>query len=262
MEFKFWKYHGNGNDFVIINNLNGNIVLDNKQIALICDRRFGIGADGFIMITNTHKADFEMIYHNSDGNLASMCGNGGRCAAAYAFKQGIAKGKMIFLAFDGLHKATVNTVDTNLSELDISLQMSDVDNIEINTNYYFLDTGSPHYVEFVDHLADFDVVKYGRKTRYSEKFHPDGTNANFAELTEDRIFVRTYERGVEDETFSCGTGVTATAIAAYMKTKKTSFNIHTPGGDFIVDFKKVDDKFTDLCLRAPANEVYQGYYNI
>jgi len=261
MSFVFSKYHGNGNDFVIVNNFGGSLQFTAKQIAGICHRRFGIGADGFILINKSDEFDFEMLYFNSDGNLGSMCGNGGRCATAFAYSEKLVDKEMQFLAYDGSHKAIINCVKTDKNEYDISLQMNDVDSVDINENYFFLDTGSPHYVEFVDNVATFDVVGMGSKTRYSEKFHPSGTNVNFAELSDDRVFVRTYERGVEDETLSCGTGVTATAIAAWHETGKTNQKIHTPGGDFEVDFRVDDGKFVDLWLRGPAVEVYKGEFN-
>lgn len=262
MNFEFSKFHGNGNDFVIINNIDQNIDLSARQIAQICHRRFGIGADGLILINESEHSDFDMLYHNSDGLLASMCGNGGRCTAAFAKSNGIASSEMIFNAYDGLHKAIVNNTSDESSVFDISLQMSDVKNVEINEDYYFLDTGSPHYVEFVDHVAEFDVVKHGKITRNSEKFHPHGTNVNFVELSEDRIFVRTYERGVEDETLSCGTGVTASAIASYFKSGKSDVIIHTPGGDFRVWFKVENGIVSAIWLRGAAIEVFKGVYNL
>ena len=261
MNFSFSKYHGNGNDFIIVNNLDGNMQFTEKQIAEICHRRFGIGADGFILIEKSEDFDFEMLYYNSNGNPGSMCGNGGRCVAAYAYKQQIANEEMHFLAFDGIHKAIINSTSSNKSNFNVSLQMNDVESVEQNENYFFLDTGSPHYVEFVENVAAFNVVEMGRKTRYSEKFHPDGTNVNFVELSDDRIFVRTYERGVEDETLSCGTGVTASAIAAWHRTGKSIQKIHTTGGDFVVEFKVYDGTFVDLWLRGPAVEVFKGEFS-
>ena len=262
MEFAFSKYHGNGNDFVIVNNLAGNVQFTAKQIAGICNRRFGIGADGFILIDKSEEFDFEMVYFNSDGNIGSMCGNGGRCAAAFAYSLDIAKSKMTFDAYDGKHHAIIeNELKVENGSM-VSLQMADVEIVDKNENYYFLDTGSPHYVEFVENVADFDVKSLGRKTRFSETFHPNGTNVNFAELSDDRVFVRTYERGVEDETLSCGTGVTASAIAAYFKTGKTKTDIHTLGGDFKVWFKIESNKFVDLWLKGPAVEVFKGVVNI
>lgn len=262
MNLEFYKYHGNGNDFVIIDNVKAETELTNLQIAHICSRRIGIGADGLIFINKSDTADFEMLYYNSDGNIGSMCGNGGRCAAALAYSLNIAKQEMLFDAFDGKHKAIINEKLNGKQGFDVSLQMMDVEAVEENENYCFLDTGSPHYVEFVENLADFEVVDLGRKTRYSEKFHPNGTNVNFAELSHDRVFVRTYERGVEDETLSCGTGVTASAIAAYFKTGKTKTLIHTTGGDFMVWFTVENNKFVNLWLKGSAVEVFKGIINI
>lgn len=260
MVLKFAKYHGNGNDFVMINNSDSNVNLSTDEIAGICSRHLGIGADGLIIIGKSDIADFKMLYFNSDGNLASMCGNGGRCAAAYAYVNDLCEKEMKFEAYDGIHKARVLSVNDENTDFVISLHMSDVTNIEENNNYMFMDTGSPHYIEFVEHLAEFDVVNSGRKTRYSEKFHPGGTNVNFVELSKNRVFVRTYERGVEDETLSCGTGVTATAIATYIKTGSKDINIHTIGGDFNVKLEKVNDSFTDIVLTAPVKAVFKGEY--
>lgn len=260
MGLKFSKYHGNGNDFVMVNNINSSVNLSTEAIAEICNRHLGIGADGLIMINNSELADFKMLYYNSDGNIASMCGNGGRCAAAFAFVNGIAEKDMSFVAFDGIHKAGVLNVNDEMTDFEISLSMSDVKNVEENDNYMFMDTGSPHYIEFVDHLAEFEVVNLGRKTRYSEKFHPGGTNVNFVELSKNRVFVRTYERGVENETLSCGTGVTATAIATYIKTGRKDIDIHTIGGDFNVKLDKVKNTFTNIVLRAPVKSVFNGEY--
>jgi diaminopimelate epimerase len=258
MGLNFYKYHGNGNDFIMIDNTKNMLALSVDRVAAICHRRFGVGADGLILINLCDKADFEMIYYNSDGNVGSMCGNGGRCAAAFAFANGIAKREMRFLAYDGLHKAMITKGSGSDDEFDVSLQLADVKDIEFNSDYIFLNTGSPHYVEFVDHLAEFDVVEMGRKTRYSEKFHPNGTNVNFVELRDNEVFVRTYERGVEDETLSCGTGVAATAIATYFKTGNTKINVHSPGGDFRVDIEKKGDIFTNIVLHAPVKIVFEG----
>ncbi len=259
---EFCKYHGNGNDFVIVNNIKAGISLSSSKISLLCDRHFGIGADGLILVNESDISDFEMVYYNSDGNIGSMCGNGGRCVAAFAYSQGIASSEMLFEAFDGLHQAIINNKDEGSNTFNVSLKMADVEFVEKNENYFFLDTGSPHYVEFIDNVADFNVQKSGRKTRYSEKFHPDGTNVNFAELSEERVFVRTYERGVEAETLSCGTGVTASAIASYFKTGKTKIDIHTLGGDLKVWFKVENNKFVDLWLNGAAVEVFNGFVNI
>ncbi|NOY50528.1 MAG: diaminopimelate epimerase [Chlorobi bacterium] len=258
MGLNFYKYHGNGNDFVMIDNAENRLSMSADRIAAICHRRFGVGADGLILINSCDSADFGMVYYNSDGNEGSMCGNGGRCAAAFAFANGIAERKMEFLAYDGLHKAIITKGSVSDDVFDVSLQMADVRDVEVNKHYLYLNTGSPHYVEFVDHLAEFDVVGMGRKTRYSEKFHPAGTNVNFAELRDSGVFVRTYERGVEDETLSCGTGVTATAIAAFLKTGIKNIDVHTTGGDFRVDIEKKGEVFTDIVLHAPVKIVFKG----
>lgn len=257
-KIKFWKYQANGNDFVIMDNRDDKIMLSGEQIQRICERHFGVGADGFMVLKISDEADFEMLYYNSDGQNSSMCGNGGRCVAMYAYLQGIVREQMKFKAFDGIHEAIIeNRMSHNLC--DVSLSISDVDEVQKNDLFYFLDTGSPHYVEFVDHVSELDVVVEGRKTRQSERFMPDGVNVNFVELREERLFVRTYERGVEDETLSCGTGITASAIAAYFITGKSTQIVHTAGGEFIVDFlHHKGDKFTDIWLRGPAELVFEG----
>lgn len=260
----FYKYHGNGNDFIIIDNRKNDIKLDSNQIQRLCHRRFGIGADGLMLLQESNSADFEMIYYNSDGRESSMCGNGGRCIAAFAFKLGLTDATMEFMAFDGIHKAKV--ICLNDKHWHVSLQLSDVERVEKNEGYYFLDTGSPHYVEFVDKVAEIDVNVEGKKTRYSETFSPNGTNVNFVEIGNDRIFVRTYERGVEMETLSCGTGVTASAIAAFLETKRKDFAIHTTGGDFKVSFDHDEENnvgiFSNIWLDGPAKLVYEGKYHI
>lgn len=262
MKINFQKYQGNGNDFIIVDNRSGEILLTKEQIEHLCSRRFGIGADGLIIIASSEDADFEMLYYNSDGALSSMCGNGGRCAAMYAYVTGVAGKDMIFKAFDGLHQAVIEG-ECSRHICDVSLSMSDVKSIDKEDNFYFLDTGSPHYVEFVDRVAEIDVVSEGRKTRYSERFMPDGTNVNFVEMDDDRIFVRTYERGVEDETLSCGTGVTASAIVAYFINGKTSQMVHTTGGEFIVSFvPDPDGASTNVWLRGPAEAVFEGIIEI
>lgn len=258
MKTKFWKYHGNGNDFVILDDRLSNYEFDRKTIAQLCERHFGIGADGLIIVGQSSMADFKMTYYNADGKLSSLCGNGGRCVAMFAYQMKIASKEMTFEAFDGVHKATIECELLTDKSFYVSLQMEDVQSVERNKKFYFLNTGSPHYVEFVDKLAEFDVLIEGRKTRYSERFSPNGTNVNFAELKRDRLFVRTYERGVEDETLSCGTGVTAAAIAAYLETGKPDFKIQTTGGDFRVSFEEDNGVFKNICLHGPAELVFKG----
>ncbi len=257
-KIKFWKYQANGNDFVIVDNREDELQISSEQIRRMCDRHFGIGADGFMFVNVSEDANFEMLYYNSDGQISSMCGNGGRCIAMFAYLNEIAGERMEFKAFDGIHIAIIeDRMSHNLC--DVSLSMTNVEEVQKNDQFYFLNTGSPHYIEFVKKVAELDVFTEGRKTRQSERFMPDGTNVNFVELRDERLFVRTYERGVEDETLSCGTGVTASAIAAYFITGKNSQIVHTTGGEFVVDFiHQQGDRFTDIWLRGPAELVFEG----
>lgn len=261
----FHKLQGNGNDFILFDNRKNTFTLNSSEVQRICDRRIGIGADGLILMNLSQKNDFEMVYYNSNGNISSMCGNGGRCIAAYASLLGIVGKEMTFDAYDGTHKAIIESVTDMENEWDISLQMRDVNEIEVGEGYYFLDTGSPHYVEFVEKVAEIDVAEEGKMTRESERFSPDGTNVNFVEDSENRLFVRTYERGVEQETLSCGTGVVASAIAAFMNNGHKNIPIHTLGGDFSVTFnhKKEGhyDKFTDIWLRGLVKLAFVGEIN-
>jgi diaminopimelate epimerase len=254
MTIPFNKYHGTGNDFIIIDNRNSIFnPVDSKLINRLCDRRFGIGADGLILISTHRDYDFEMKYFNSDGNESSMCGNGGRCAVLFASSSGIAGHKQSFLTSDGKHEALI------LNDL-IYLQMNDVPGFSVKNGEYFLNTGSPHYVKFIKHLKDFDVFTEGKKIRFSDEFSPGGTNVNFVEVFKNCIFVRTYERGVENETLSCGTGVTASAIASVLDGHFdiNSVNVRTPGGNLSVEFKILKDKITDIWLCGPATFVYDG----
>ena len=254
MQIAFNKYQGTGNDFIIIDNREGQFnPADTNLINKLCDRRFGIGADGLILISLHKQYDFEMKYFNSDGNVGSMCGNGGRCTADFAFRSGIAGRKQKFLAYDGPHEAEI---DNGI----IRLQMNDVTGIKKIKGNYFLNTGSPHYVCFVKNVSELDVFNEGKKIRWSDDFKPGGTNVNFVGLTDDGIFVRTFERGVEDETLSCGTGVTASAIASVLSGHFDSnvINVRTPGGDLSVEMKAGDEKITDIRLSGPATFVFEG----
>ncbi len=260
MDIEFYKYHGNGNDFIITDEWEKSYDLGESEISLLCDRHLGIGADGFIRLLKSDKADFEMRYYNSDGNLASMCGNGGRCIAAFAFGKGYAGKEMMFQAYDGIHKASVINILKTGKEYYVALQMNDVTNVKKSESYYFLDTGSPHYVEFVKDVENINVVKRGQKIRYDKRFAPDGTNVNFVEISGNRLFVRTYERGVEDETLSCGTGVTAANIAAFLETGKKGFETITKGGTFSVDFESTNSVFKNIYLKGAAMFVFYGNF--
>ena len=234
MEFTFYKYQGTGNDFVIIDNREAFFPKENTAlVAKICDRRFGVGADGLLLLENHHSADFTMVYYNSDGNLSTMCGNGGRCIVHFAQFLGVISQNTVFEAVDGLHEARV--------ENDwVSLKMNNIENIKSSENYAFLNTGSPHHVEMVSDLESYDVFSNGREIR-NEVYGKEGANVNFVEQVESDIFsVRTYERGVEDETLSCGTGVTAVAIAMFEsgKTTENKITLNTPGGQLQVRFER------------------------
>ena len=259
MKVNFYKYQGTGNDFIIIDNRKNNISLSEMQINQLCNRKFGIGADGLMLLKNHPKLDFNMKYFNTDGKESTMCGNGGRCLVAFAKSLGLIDKEANFNANDGVHKATVNENNS------ISLQMQDVNDVKIVNTNYFLNTGSPHYVTFRDDIKNIDVYNRGREIRYSAEFSPEGTNVNFVEFQEDKIFVKTYERGVENETLSCGTGVTASAISAsiYSDSDKNSYDIITKGGYLNVSFKKQDSNtFSDVWLTGTATFVFKGEIEI
>ena len=260
MHIDFYKYQGTGNDFVMIDNRQANFPKDNVQlIAHLCDRRFGIGGDGLILLENDMETDFKMAYYNSDGNLGSMCGNGGRCLVAFAKKLKHINNNCTFIASDGLHQATIS------EEGLISLQMKEVSSIKVESNYVFLDTGSPHHVQLVEVLENYNVKENGASIRYGELYGKTGSNINFVkQINADTFSLRTYERGVEDETLSCGTGATAVAIAmnATGKTNSTSVNLNVEGGKLVVSFDKKGDQFTNVFLKGPAEFVFKGSIDI
>ena len=241
MKLEFFKYQGTGNDFVILDNRDNKYDgLTTKQVNHICDRRFGIGADGLMLLSKKEGYDFEMVYFNADGNQSSMCGNGGRCLVKFAYHMGIHKTTYRFIATDGEHIAN---------------------KVEQHSSYAVLNTGSPHFIKFSNNVKDIDVHETGREIRYSATFKEKGINVNFVEsLDEDSIFVRTYERGVEDETMSCGTGVTAAAlVSAHNEKGFNRVEVKTPGGHLSVEFDKVDeDHFENIWLCGPAEFVFKG----
>jgi diaminopimelate epimerase len=256
MQITFYKYQGTGNDFVMIDNRTTIFPKDNlKLIEKLCDRRFGIGADGLILLENDSETDFRMVYYNSDGNESSMCGNGGRCLVAFAKSLNAINNETVFIATDGLHHASI------LENGTVSLQMKDVDDIKIENDYVYLNTGSPHHVTMVGDLENYDVKNNGAAIRYSDLYGKVGSNINFVkQISENHFAVRTYERGVEDETLSCGTGATAVAIAMNATGKTNSNHIHldVQGGKLEVFFKKENNKFTNVFLKGPATFVFKG----
>ena len=256
MDFTFYKYHGTGNDFILIDDPSSAFPSEKHElIRHFCERRFGIGADGLILISRHPDMDFRMVYFNSDGKEGSMCGNGGRCAVAFAFRMGTCRQATTFMAVDGTHVAKVIRPDL------IQLKMQSVNNIRIQSDHYELDTGSPHYVTFVEEMEAVDVYNLGRKIRLSNAFRAEGINVNFVEHGQDRLFVRTYERGVENETLSCGTGVVAAVLCAALRdpSERPEYQVRTRGGDLSVSFRREGkDRFRNIILEGPAEFVYQG----
>lgn len=256
MKVRFRKYQATGNDFVLVDNRGGSISFTVEQIQRICDRRFGVGADGLIQIEKDAGADFKVVYYNSDGSQ-SLCGNGTRAAVSMASSLGMINGKATFSAYDGVHDAVIQ--DNGI----IRVRMNDVKEVKTVGHDIFINTGSPHLIRFVSDVKNYPVVTEGRQLRYSDTFKPGGTNVNFAELQNNNtVFVRTYERGVEDETLSCGTGVTAVALAASLKGYTSPVSIQVMGGMLSVEFaaagKGQPVMFTDIFLIGPAKMVFEG----
>lgn len=260
MELNFYKYQGTGNDFILFDNRESEFKpIDKKILEQLCDRRFGIGADGVMFLCTKEGYDFEMVYYNADGKPSTMCGNGGRCMVRFAKDLGIRKEVYHFLAVDGEHEATIDLDNT------IRLKMKDVTEADLHGNYAILDTGSPHYIKYSNDVRDIDVVHKGREIRYNKEFEQEGINVNFVEnIGEYSIYVRTYERGVEDETLSCGTGVTAAALmSAHHERGFNQVEVQTNGGHLSVEFNKTgDESFTDIFLCGPATFVFKGSINI
>lgn len=238
---------------------------DTRLIEKMCDRRFGIGADGLILLQEKAGYDFEMVYFNADGRESTMCGNGGRCIVAFAKHLGLVEKKCHFFAIDGPHKAVIDAPDDPMQETWIELKMKDVMEVEKSGNTYVLDTGSPHYVHFTEHLDQKDMVTEGRSIRYSDRFRHAGINVNLVEVGEEGLHIRTYERGVEDETLACGTGVTAAALASFFQKPQMPDLMEIPvfarGGRLSVRFRAYDDgHFSDIWLCGPAQQVFQGQW--
>jgi diaminopimelate epimerase len=255
----FYKYQGTGNDFVIFDNRLSQVNLTEKQIKHLCDRRFGIGADGLILLCTKEDYDFEMIYYNADGKPSTMCGNGGRCMVRFAYDVGMHKSNYRFLAVDGAHEAEIDLNKT------VRLKMQNVHHVMHQGTHAVLNTGSPHYIKFEADVRHLDVDTEGKEIRYSDEFAKEGINVNFVETTGSySIYVRTYERGVEAETLSCGTGVTAAAlVCAHNEHGFNEVEVQTNGGKLSVEFNKIDDNnFDNIYLCGPAELVFKGTINI
>ncbi|CAH1000172.1 Diaminopimelate epimerase [Neolewinella maritima] len=260
MILDFHKYHGAGNDFILLDDRQSDLVttLTQPQIAHLCHRHFGIGADGLMLLRHAPSPyDFEMVYYNSDGRPSSMCGNGGRCIVRFAADLGIARSRYHFLAVDGAHDAYLTP------EGNVSLGMNKVDEVRRIGEDWVLDTGSPHYLQFVESVDAVDTVEQGRKIRYSPTFAEAGINVNFVQQTADGLRILTYERGVENETLACGTGVTAAAIGSILRQPNTQdgpfrIPVEARGGQLYVNGKRQGDTFSHLQLIGPAVAVYTG----
>ena len=261
MKIHFYKYQGAGNDFILVDNRHNSIDHHNPAlISRLCDRRFGIGGDGAIFLQNKPGYDFEMVYYNADGQPSSMCGNGGRCIVAFARYLGLVDTDTTFLAVDGPHYAKISA-----SGDWVSLQMINVDSISMDGDAYVLNTGSPHYVKLTEGLKDKDVYHDGHAIRNNDTYRAEGININFVEPTESGYFIRTFERGVEDETYACGTGVTAVALAMAKHNNQIG-ELATPikvlGGDLNIRFSYDGKKFTGIFLEGPAVKVFEGEVEI
>lgn len=258
MTYTFYKYHGTGNDFIILEDRARAFDIGNEQVIRNwCNRRFGIGADGLMLLRPDEEVDFEMVYFNSDGRQSTMCGNGGRCIVAFARQQGWVDRHARFRAIDGLHRAEV------LDDGRVRLQMIDVTHVEAGDHYYVLDTGSPHYVTFEPLPTEEALIDQARRIRYRAPYAASGINVNFVDPGEEGcIQVRTYERGVEAETLSCGTGVVAAAISTFLsgvQGERYAFEVETKGGVLHVAFQvEAGSRFSEIWLTGPAQAVYQG----
>ena len=258
MNIQFSKYQGTGNDFVIIDNRDGSVSLSNQQIAFLCDRRFGVGADGLMLLGTAAGYDFKMTYYNADGTEGTMCGNGGRCLVQFAHDNGITKEHYTFIAIDGPHEASIHHNGW------VHLKMSDVNSVEVGSDFFVTNTGSPHYIKLVNSIGQYDVFNEGKSIRYNDRFAKEGINVNFLEHQHDHLFVRTYERGVENETYSCGTGVIAAAIISCLhKEGNHDIQIKTLGGNLAVSFNNQGGgKFNHIWLKGPGTFVYKATIHV
>lgn len=254
----FSKFHGAGNDFIMINAIKEQILFTEELIYRMCDRRTGIGADGLILLLPSDNHDFCMKYYNCDGKESTFCGNGGRCIAAFAHYQNIIKDNAIYEAIDGIHKAKITEITPN--NYSVELTMRDILSYKLTDDSLLIDTGSPHYVKKVKNLDNIDIVKEGANIRYDKTISEDGVNVDFLLNKDDKIYIRTYERGVENETLACGTGVTASAIAASLWYGGDNIDIYTQIAKLSVSFYKENNTFKNVVLTGPATHVFDGMF--
>ncbi len=255
---KFSKFHGAGNDFVMINAIKSHVSLTDEEVKEICDRRTGVGADGLIMVLPSERYAFKMKYYNCDGHESTFCGNGGRCIAAFAVEEGLAPQHLEYEAVDGVHKALLTKNSDN--EYTVSITMRDIEGFDLNDERLIINTGSPHYVTRVENLKCFDVRKHGAEIRNDINISKDGVNVDFMEIIDNQYHIRTFERGVEDETLACGTGVTASAIAAALWYGGDNIDIRTTLATLNVRFKMAGNTIKDIVLSGPATHVFDGFY--
>ncbi|HTX88618.1 MAG TPA: diaminopimelate epimerase [Bacteroidales bacterium] len=258
MKIRFHKYHGTGNDFILVDDRERKLALSREEVERLCDRHFGIGADGLMLLFGKEGYDFGMTYFNRDGRESTMCGNGGRCLTAFARSLGIIRDRAFFHAIDGEHQAVILSREGPETRVKLGMKGARVE--KTAEGHYFTDTGSPHYVILAKDIDSIDLIREARKIRYDTCYAEEGTNVDFVQVQGDRLYVRSYERGVEDETLSCGTGVTAAALTAAMALKDGAgmFHIRTRGGDLEVTFNRKGSSFSEIWLEGPARFVYQG----
>ena len=255
---RFSKFHGAGNDFVMINAIKTPVSLSDDEVKEICDRRTGVGADGLIMVLPSEKYAFRMKYYNCDGHESTFCGNGGRCIAAFAVEEGLASQHIEYEAIDGIHKAVVTKNSDN--EYIVTITMRDIDSYDLNDQRLLINTGSPHYVTRVENLKSYDVRKHGAEIRNDKNISTDGVNVDFMEVIDNQYHIRTFERGVEDETLACGTGVTASAVAAALWYGGNDIDIKTTLATLNVKFDKSGNSIKNIVLTGPATHVFDGFY--
>lgn len=259
-KIKFYKYHGAGNDFILINVRDNKLTLSKGEIATLCHRRYGIGADGLMLLGSAKGYDFRMQYFNADGGEVAMCGNGARVITLFARHMGVTGDRLSFIASDGPHSATILSDDGTVGS--ITVELIDVEHVKEESDYTFMNTGVPHHVIFTDDLDGEDVVGRGRAIRMDKKLYPEGVNVNFVQIKDEKtICVRTYERGVEDETLACGTGIAASVIATILRSETSiqTIDVEALGGRLSVSIERDGTAIRNILLSGPAERVFEGY---